>query len=104
MISHRHRRTRILTYAILCAGIGALAMAVYTAGTKPEPLAFKELFYPVHVADSAGMKPVDYFEYQRGTIPRGAQLTELPTVFCVRKYDSGRIEDCGLKYQEWWKR
>ena len=97
----KHPRLLLFVYAILMLALGAFSMHVYHV-TKPKPLSsYRDEFYSVHVSDTKGRKVVDFLERKR---LRGGDLVPLPTLYQVRYYDNGKVEDIGIAYQPWWKR
>ena len=98
--SFEHPRLLLFVYAILLLALGAFLMHVHLTAKPLPSQGYRDEFYSVHVTDTKGRIPVDYLERHR---LRGGDIVPLPTLYQVRYYDNGAMEDIGIAYQYWWR-
>ncbi len=99
-----HGDTPTLGFIVLLIGMAIVVGVMFIYATVLKPMSeskCREVFYAVHVADSAGMKPVHYVVRHK---LKGGTLAELPTLYAVCVYPDGKVEDRGIRYQQWWKK
>ena len=90
----------IVLIVVFLMAFGTFLSLMLDVSTKPA-IAYHDVYYAVHVADTKGRKPVDYLSRHK---LRGGTLVELPTLYQVRYHDNGKVEDIGIAYQPWWRK